>query len=77
MTIPAIHCLFSHKFSGDARTIGRRLRDLLRPLGIHLQMERFPTGVDCAIHMQSLDIEAVIFLFSPESAASWRSHEIQ
>ena len=70
MTIPAINCLFSHKFSDEAQTIGQRIRDLLRPFGIHLQMERFPTGVDCAIKMQTLDIEAVIFLSSPESSAS-------
>lgn len=70
MAIQEIKCLFSYKFGAENYRIAERLQIVLHSFAINLEVDIFPPGVDCNTHMQSLGVEAVIFLCSPESVSS-------
>jgi len=65
-----IACLFSHKCNGEGHEIGKKLEMSLAPLGIRLEIDPFSPGHDVQLRMQTFDIEAVLFLSTPESIAS-------
>lgn len=69
-SISALNCLFCHKCNDDAHRIGGRLRNALEPIGVCLQTDPFNIGDDADTRMQTFNIEAVLFLSTPESLAS-------
>lgn len=65
-----INCLFSHKCDCEAHEIGFAVQEVFRRFSIDLKIDPFNPGDDTLVRMQTFDIEALIFLCSPESLAS-------
>src|ERR1035441_5591537 len=70
MTFPEITCLFTHKCSDRAHTIGSILKNALADAGIDVLIDPFRLGDDIETRMDSFEFDALLFLSEPESIAS-------
>jgi hypothetical protein len=65
-----IPCLFSHKCCAESHEVGLAMERQLLKDGIALKIDPFNIGDNVEIRMQTFEIEALVFLYSPESYAS-------
>jgi|SRR5271157_2527242 len=65
-----IACLFSHKCGCEAHRIGLAIQKTFLSHRITLQIDPFNVGDNVNVRMETFDIEALVFLLSPESVAS-------
>jgi len=65
-----VSCLLSHKCSAETHELGKRMQNVLSKCKVELLVDSFPQGVDINAGIDSFEIDALLFLFSPKSFKS-------
>jgi hypothetical protein len=65
-----MNCLFCHKCTTENHAFGLQLKGILERCGVELLIDPFRPGDETDTRMDSFEFDSVLFLWSPESAAS-------
>lgn len=70
-----VRCLLSHKCNDESHSLGSKIQAIFVGYDIELLIDPFEPGVDVSARIQTLELDALLFLSSPDSIASQACRE--